>query len=144
LTIDPTNSAEVRSEFFYSGALPRITKVMPVLAALGTIALAWRVNWFFALGFALGCGIAYLNFYWLKRVVNALAERVTNARPSERGGGVFARFLLRYALIAATAYAILKISRQSLYGMLAGLFLPVAAIGCEAAYELYMALRRGC
>ena len=45
--------------------------------------------------------------------------------------------------IALAAYAILRVSKQSLYGMLAGLFLPVAAITCEAAYELYVALRRG-
>jgi len=116
---------------------------MPVLAVVGTAFVAWRVSWPFAAGFALGCGIAYLNFYWLKRVVNAIAERVTSERRSERGGGIFMRFLLRYALIAATAYAILRVSTQSLYGMLAGLFLPVAAIACEAGYEVYAALRRG-
>jgi len=143
LSPDPPNSAESPGESFYANALPRITRFMPVLAVLGTAVLAWRVSWAFAAGFALGCGLAYLNFSWLKRVVNALGERATSARSSERGGRVFARFLLRYVLIAAAAYAILKISRQSLFGMLAGLFLPVAAIGCEAGYELYVALRRG-
>jgi small-conductance mechanosensitive channel len=136
-------SPENKAEAFYSGAIPRITRSMPVLAALGTLVLAWRVNWLFAAGFALGCGIAYLNFYWLKRVVTALADRVASQHQSEGGRGVFARFLLRYAVLAAAAYAILKVSPRSLYGMLAGLFLPVAAIACEAGYETYVALRRG-
>ena len=138
-----SESAESRSEAFYSGALPRITRMMPVLAVLGTAFVAWRVSWPFAAGFALGCGIAYLNFYWLKRVVNALADRVTSGSRSESGRPAFTRFLLRYALIAAAGCAILRVSTQSLYGMLAGLFLPVAAIACEAAYEIYAALRCG-
>jgi hypothetical protein len=53
------------------------------------------------------------------------------------------RFLLRYFLMAAAAYAIFTVSRASLYGLFAGLFLPVAGIACEAAYELYIALARG-
>jgi hypothetical protein len=68
---------------------------------------------------------------------------VTRSGRSESGSGAVVRFLLRYGLIAAAAYAILKISAWSLYGMLAGLFLPVAAIACEAIYEAYVALRRG-
>ncbi len=53
------------------------------------------------------------------------------------------RFLLRYVLMGVGAYVILSVSPASLYGFLAGLFLPVAAIACEAAYELYVALARG-
>jgi hypothetical protein len=50
---------------------------------------------------------------------------------------------MRYGVIGIAAYAIFRISVSSLYGMLAGLFVPAAAIVCEAAYELYAALRRG-
>ena len=139
-----SEGTESQSENFYSGAIPRITRVMPVLAALGTLILVCCLSWRFAAGFALGCAIAYLNFHWLKRVVNALADRATSQQHrSERGRGVFARFLLRYAVIAIAAYAILKFSPQSLYGMFAGLFLPVAAMACEAAYETNIALPRG-
>ena len=45
------------------------------------------------------------------------------------------RFLLRYVLMALGAYVIFTVSPASLYGLFAGLFLPVAAIACEAAYE---------
>lgn len=116
---------------------------MPVLALIGTGVAWWRAGWVFAAGFVVGCAIAYVNFYWLKRVVNALADRVTRSGRGESGRAVFTRFLLRYALIAAVAYVILRVSTRSLYGMLAGLFLPVAAIACEAVYEVYVALRRG-
>lgn len=131
------------ADAFYSGAAARITRYMPVLGALGAMLAWWRAGIFFAAGFVVGCLIAYVNFHWLKRVVNALAERVTQSGRSEGGRAALTRFLFRYALIALAAYAILKISARSLFGMLAGLFLPAAAIVCEAAYEAYVALRRG-
>jgi len=131
------------AEHFYSRAAARITQYMVALAALGTVVTAWRLGIWFAAGFVVGCGIAYVNFCWLKRAVNALADRATGGGRHAGGRGVFIRFLLRYGLIAIAAYAIFKISTLGLYGMLAGLFLPVGAIVCEAAYEGYMALRRG-
>jgi hypothetical protein len=45
--------------------------------------------------------------------------------------------------MALAGYVIFSASPASLYGLLAGLFLPVAAIACEAAYEAYIALARG-
>jgi hypothetical protein len=116
---------------------------MPILAALGTAAMWWRAGAWMAAGFVAGSVIAYANFYWLKRIVNALADKATHAVPTGHGHGVVARFLVRYVLIAVAAYVIIKISTQSLYGMLWGLFLPVGAIICEAGYEMYTALRRG-
>lgn len=136
--IEPNPAADA----FYSGALVRITRAMPALGVAGAILLGWRFGWVFGLGFVAGAVIACLNFYWLKRVVNALA---TISEQGRRGVGRAAviRFLLRYGIIIIAAYAILNISERALYGMFAGLFLPVAAILCEAAYELYIALRRG-
>ena len=108
------------------------------------MALAW---WRFglrpALGLAFGCAIAYLNFYWLKRVIAGFADRATGAATSETGQGIVFRFLFRYVLMALGAYVILTVSPASLNGLLAGLFLPVAAIGCEAVYEVYAAVSRG-
>lgn len=138
-----TDHSSSAAEAFYSGAFDRILRLMPILALLGAVLLWWQKGRLFAAGFIAGCVIAYVNFHWLKRVVAALAERATKAGRAESGSGVVARFMLRYGLIAISAYVILKFSTQSLYGMFAGLFLPVAAIACEAAYEAYVALHRG-
>jgi hypothetical protein len=94
-----------------------------------------------ALGFLLGCVIAYLNFQWLKSGVSGLADRVTNTGKPHSGKGIVARFLLRYVLLGIAAYAILTRFPASLRGLFAGLFLPVAAIVCEAVYELWMGLK---
>jgi small-conductance mechanosensitive channel len=130
-------------ESFYSGALERIRRFMLVVAVVLTAACWLRFGWRLALGFAAGSAIAYLNFFWLKRIVSALADKVTHTGERQSGRGVFLRFLLRYFLMGLGAYVIFRVSPASLYGLLAGLFLPVAGITCEAAYEVYVALRRG-
>ena len=131
------------SESFYSGALQRISRIMLLLAVGFTVAAWFRFGWHIALGFVCGCAIAYLNFRWLKRVVSALADRITQAGARRSGKGIVLRFLLRYVLMALAAYVIFTVSPASLYGLFAGLFLPVAGIACEAAYEVYVAMTRG-
>ena len=128
---------------FYSGAYVRILRFMLVLGIGATIAVLLRFGVAVGAGFVAGCAIAFLNFYWLKRVVSALADRATATGERQSSKGVVLRFLLRYFLIAVGAYAIFKISRSGLYGLLVGLFLPVGAIMIEAVYELYVVLRRG-
>jgi small-conductance mechanosensitive channel len=116
---------------------------MLALAPLSVALAWWRFGLRPALGLAFGCAIAYLNFYWLKRVIAGFADRATGAATSETGQGIVFRFLFRYVLMALGAYVILTVSPASLNGLLAGLFLPVAAIGCEAVYEVYAAVSRG-
>jgi hypothetical protein len=134
---------ESRAESFYSGALARIPHFMVALAVILSGAGWLRYGWRVALGFGCGCAIAYLNFYWLERVVSALADRATQTPYKQSSGGIVFRFLVRYLLMAGAAYAIFSVSPASLYGLFAGLFLPVGGIACEAVYELYMALARG-
>jgi hypothetical protein len=128
---------------FYSGALSRISRFMAILAVTFAGAAWLRWGWRIALGFACGCLIAQLNFHWLTRVVTALADRITQAGKPKPAKGMVVRFLMRYFLLALAAYAIFTVSRASLYGLFAGLFLPVAGIACEAMYEAYAAIMRG-
>jgi hypothetical protein len=145
---DRTESFEDRAPsgeavHFYSGALPRIGRFMVVLWPLLVAGAWWRFGFRPALGLALGCAIAYINFHWLERVIGAFIDRATGSGTAGSGEGIVFRFLLRYVLMAIGAYAILTVSPASLKGLLAGLFLPVAAIVCEAVYEVYAALVRG-
>lgn len=135
-------TSEPITEAFYSGAMSRISQFMVVLAVIFSAATWFRFGWHVALGFAFGCAIAYLNFYGLKRVVSALADRTVQTGVRQSSAGVVARFLFRYLLIGFGGYVMIKSSFNSLYGLLAGLFLPAAAVGCEAVYELYAALSR--
>jgi small-conductance mechanosensitive channel len=143
LQTEPNPAQADASEHFYSGALHRIGRAMTVLAPLLAAAAWWKFGLRPAAGFAFGCVIAYVNFHWLKRVIAGFVDRATGAATSQSGQGIVVRFLLRYFLMALGAYVILTVSPASLNGLLAGLFLPVAAIGCEAVYELYAALALG-
>jgi hypothetical protein len=135
--------SQMHAEHFYSGALERIRRFMAVIAPPATAFAWWRFGARSAGGFALGCLIAYINFHWLKRVIGGFVDRAAGATTSQSSDGIVFRFLLRYILMAVGAYVILTVSPASLNGLLAGLFLPAAAILCEAGYELYSALIRG-
>lgn len=131
------------AETFYSGAISRIVRLMPILAVGVLPLILWRWPWRVAAGFGIGALLSIYNFWSLSRSVNALADRITEGQSRESGGRIVALLLLRYLLIGAVAYAIFRGSLAALYGLFGGLALPVAAMGCEAAFELYIALRRG-
>ncbi len=129
--------AQPPDDDFYSRALERIQRMMIVIG-VAALTTAWGYfGWRIGLGVALGGSIAYLNFHWLKKVVAGIADLTIQSGSPASSRGVVHRFLLRYFLMALVAFAILTVSRESLYGLFAGLFLPAAAILCEAAYEAY-------
>ncbi len=139
----PEDPASADIDDFYSHALQRLQRIMVVLCVAG-LAAAWPYfGWRVGLGFALGGAIACLNFYWLKKVVAAIAERTVQSGVPASSSGIVHRFLLRYFLMAVVGFVILTVSRESLYGFFAGLVVPVAAILCEAAFQTYKVVVSG-
>lgn len=128
-------------EDFYSRAVVRIQKFMLVIGAAALLTGFSYFGWRIGVGFALGAGISYLNFHWLEKVVAGIAELTISSGTAASSRGVVHRFLLRYFLMALVAFVILTVSRESLYGLFAGLFLPVAAILGEAGYEVIRVIR---
>jgi ATP synthase I chain len=118
---------------FYDRALGRIRASIFALSAAGVIgAGVWR-GWTWAAGFALGAAASWLNFRWLRQIVDALG----GARPTRKRVAVLAG--LRYALLGGGAYVILRYSPVSLTAALAGLFVAVAAVIIEICLELVYA-----
>jgi len=139
-TIDAAEQA--RAESFYAAVYRRIVRYMIALFLIATPVIWVRYRWPMALGFAVGCAVGALNFYWLKTTLTAMADRVTSTGQSQSSSGVVFRFLLRYLLIAVAVYGIFRGSAGSVYGVFAGLFLPVGAIFIEAIYATFAGLRR--
>ena len=140
---ETTDSRAEPADAFLAGVLPRIRRIAVVLGFIGAIVVWIVYGMALALGFLIGCVISYANFVWLERVISAVADRVTQTGRGEPVRGVLLRFLLRYGFIAIACFVILICFKSSVYGLLGGLFLTVAAILCEAAYEGVVALRRG-
>ena len=130
-------------ENFYSGAYSRMNWAMLITGICALPPLFWVYGWRFGGGFVLGVLVAFLNVYWLKRLVVRLGDVVVQKpQTTKRGGRMAAMFLLRYALIGLGAYAIFESSISALYGFFAGLILPVAGVFCEAIAEGMHALRK--
>jgi len=119
----------------FDAALRRIARSTMAIAAAGClVCLLWK-GWTWGVAFLLGAAASYLNFRWLKRVVDALGGAV-QARPSPK----FAILIgLRYLLLAAGAYVIVNLTTLSLPAALTGLFVPVAAVILEILFELLYA-----
>ncbi len=116
-------------ELLYARAMRRAGRLMLALSAAGTAAaFAWR-GWTWGAGFAVGAIASWLNFRWLKGVADSFGGKRPRAYVMVFGA-------LRYLLLVAGAYVILRYSPISLSAALAGLFVAVAAVIVEAVFEL--------
>jgi hypothetical protein len=134
-------AADARLSAIYARALPRMLRFMLMVSIPLLVPVWWRYSSPGAIGFALGALVSYINFRALARGVEGLTERIVSQQSREKGRKIVLRFLVRYALVGAVAYAIFKGSTLAFYGFLWGLCLPVAAMMIEAAFEAYAAFR---
>lgn len=125
-----------------SGAYRRILRVAVVLSVVGTLAAALLFTWQSGLGLAIGSLLSYINFVWLHRGTERLVERIIASNRATGVGETKPRkvrfafpFPLRYALLIAVAYVILKSYPRLLIGFIVGLILPILAAMGEGIYE---------
>ena len=141
--MSPTSVADDKAARFFDGALRRITRNIVFVSAIGFPFVGWRWGIAGLIGFAIGAFLSYLNFLWLSRGVEAIVERITEQGSHEKGRSAVLKAVLRYALVGVAGYAILKSSNYAFYAFFAGLCVPVAAMLCEAGFELFISLRKG-
>ena len=125
-----------------SGAYRRILRVAIALSVAGTLAAALLFTWQSGLGLAIGSLLAYINFVWLHHGTERLVERIIASNRATAVGETKPRkvrfafpFPLRYALLIAVAYVILKSYPRLLIGFIVGLILPILAAMGEGIYE---------
>ena len=119
-----------------SGAYRRILRVAIALSVAGSLAAMLLFSWQSGLGLAVGALLAFVNFVWLHRSTEKLVGRMLSAgqSPPRKVRFVFP-FPLRYVLMIAVAYVILKSYPRLLVGFLVGLILPIIASMGEGIYE---------
>src|SRR6202035_2491202 len=74
--------------------------------------------WAGSIGFAFGAAVSYVNLRSLTRGVEGLGDRIVNRNSREKGGLIILRFVVRYGLVGAAAYAIFKSSPTAFRGFL--------------------------
>ena len=113
-----------------------LTLVFGVVAS----AAAFAGSRLWAAGLLIGAVLAWLNFRWLRRGLDALvaasAAQAGVAKPRVPLGTYFAA-VFRYGLIALLVYVIFKILKVPLASMVVGMCALAAAAIAAGVYELW-------
>ena len=120
-TIPELARAEARLPWWMAGCT-----VVGTLVAL----LLARVR--FAAGFALGGGLAVLNYYWLHQIVAALVA----AAPPRLRALVVLKFVIRFPLAFAAIYLFYRTGWLPFTAVLAGLFVPCVGVLIECVVQM--------
>lgn len=116
---------------FVQRAMRRIFRGMLVLSAAGGLGALWLAGWRNGISFLLGAAGAYLNLYWLHRLVETLGPGGRRPRKS-----LLIILATRYLLLGLAGYVIVKVLGLGLVALLLGLFVSAAAVLAEILYEL--------
>jgi Na+-transporting NADH:ubiquinone oxidoreductase subunit NqrB len=119
-------------DFDYGRAIGRIERLTAVLSVAGMILLVLLRDWRHALAFAAGSLLAYASFWMIKRVVNAVSPESGGEGAKSTATGM----ALRYLVIGATVFGIMKFTGISAWPVFAGLMTTVMAVFAEIVYEL--------
>jgi hypothetical protein len=120
-------------ERYLERSVGRIIRSMAAISVAGVVLLWMWQGWRSGIGFALGAAASWLNFRWLKNLVDSLARDAAGHKLRNRAAIVLG---LRYLLLAAAGYVIVRTSEISLAAALVGLFVSAAAVILEIVYQL--------
>jgi hypothetical protein len=124
---------------FYARAERRIEWMTAVVGLVAALFAVFRWGWRPGAGVAIGAGLMWLNFRWLKQGVAALVTVSTAQQGMPRARvpwGIFAKFFGRFALLLVVVYVILSRSLLPAGAVVAGLFALVAAVMIELLFEI--------
>jgi len=122
----------VPEELSYERVVQRITRIILVLAAAGSVVAFGIGGSSWAVGFALGSALSWISFRWLKQMVGALGvEHPPSNLPHKA--------ILRYLLLGGAAYLLVKYTVVNLRAALAGLLLSTLAVIVEIVVQLIQA-----
>ncbi len=117
----------------------RIAWLTLVLGGATAIIVAILRHSAWAEGLAIGTVLAWLNFRWLKRGLDALVAVATaqeGAAKPQIPVGTWFRLMFRYGLIAFCVYVIFEVLKVPLASMVVGLCALGAATMAASVYEI--------
>ena len=123
----------------YARTEKRIAWLTLVFGGAASVAVAALRRGAWAEGLAIGTVLAWLNFRWLRRGLDALVQAATaqEGAPQPRiPVGTWFRLLFRYGLIAFCVYVIFEYLRVPLASMVVGLCALGAATIAASVHEM--------
>jgi hypothetical protein len=117
---------------FYDRALRRIDRMAFILAAATVVFFLVRSGWKDAIACAIAGAASLYNFSRLQRVAGGIAP---DSGRSKAGRAVLGG--LRFLMLGAICFVIIKYFEASLAAVFAGLLISVAAVLAEILYELF-------
>lgn len=133
----PSNDDESLSLTAPEAVERRVWRNIFAVVALAVVIAAIVADLRFMLGLVLGGGLALLNYKWLHSSLREALGAGTEKAPP----GTMIKFVVRWLVIAAVAWAANKTGYFDPLAILAGLFAPAAAVMIEAAYVAYKSFR---
>ena len=118
----------------------RIAWLTLVFGAAASAAAAFAGSRLWAAGLMIGAVLAWLNFRWLRRGLDALvaaSEAQAGAEKPRVPLGAYFAAVFRYGLIALVVYVIFKILKVPLASMVVGMCALAAAAIAASVYELW-------
>jgi len=92
---------------------------MAVIGAAGSLIGSVLVSVSFGAGVALGCGLAFLNYYWLKGSLRRIFEQA--AASGERPRLLALRYIMRYLVLGVAVAVIYITGAVSIIGLILGM-----------------------
>jgi hypothetical protein len=124
---------------FYQRVEHRIGWLTPVIGVSAAL-IAWRlISARAAIGVAIGAGLIWLHYVWLRRVTIAVvreAVKRTDGPKSSDSSFMLLKLSVGYALIAIMAYVIVSYFRLPIFSVLCGLLALGAAAMIGSLYAV--------
>jgi len=114
----------------------RVWRNIFAVVAIAVVIAALTADLKFMLGLVLGGGLALLNYKWLQSSLRAVLGAGSQKTPP----GTMIKFVVRWLVIGAVAWAANKTRYFDAVAILAGLFAPAGAVMIEAGYVAYKSL----
>ena len=117
----------------------RIANLTLMLGAAGAVLAAFFFPPRYAVGILLGGVLAWLNFRWLRRGMDAVADAASDPagpRPQQAQLAAALRVAVRYALLGLAIYVIFKVFSVPMLSMVIGLFALGVAATAAGLYEI--------
>ena len=117
----------------------RIGWLTLILGALAALLTGILYRWSWAGGLMIGTALAWLNFRWLRKGMDALVAASVAQSGAEKPRvpvGAYLRAVFRYALLALGVYASFKFLQVPLVSMILGLCALGAATVAASLYEV--------